>query len=188
MLIGYARVSTGEQNLDLQLDALNKAGCEQIITDKISSTKDKRPGFDKLWEILRANDTLVIWRLDRLCASLVQLLQTIEKLKERKIYLHSLNESIDTTTPAGQLMLQVFGAMNEFRINVIQQNTRVGLAAARARGKMGGRKHKLDAEQQQRLRELYESKTISIKEICILLGISNKTLYNYLNDQQKGAK
>lgn len=180
MLIGYARVSTHEQNLQLQLDALEKAGCEKIITDKISGSKDKREGLEKLWEILREKDTLVIWRLDRLSRSLKHLLQIITDLKEKGIELKSLNESIDTNTPAGQLMLQVFGALNEFQRNIIVENTKAGLAAARARGKTGGAKFKLDEAQVKMITELYNGKNTPVKDICKLVGITKPTLYRYI--------
>jgi len=189
MLIGYARVSTGEQNLDLQIDALTKAGCEKIITDKISSTKNKRKGLDKLNEILREGDTLIIWRLDRLFGGLVQQLIGMLELEKKGIKLQSLNEKIDTETPAGKLHLQMMGVWNEYRLSFIRHNANAGLAAARARGIVGGRKNKLNEKQIRQLKELYAQQVISIKEIAEIMGIHRSTLYNYINkEKNKGAK
>jgi DNA invertase Pin-like site-specific DNA recombinase len=139
MLIGYARVSTFEQTLDLQQDALTKAGCEQTFTDTISGSVAERPGLQNALLYLREGDTLVVWRLDRLGRSLKHLIDTITTLHERDIGFRSLTENIDTTTSSGKLIFHVFGALAEFERDLIRERTQAGLAAARARGRHGGR-------------------------------------------------
>lgn len=145
MRIGYARVSTADQNLDLQEDALSKAGCEKIITDVASGKNAIRNGLEQLRQLLRPKDVLVVWRLDRLGRSLQDLIALIKELEEQKIGFQSLQESIDTTSPNGKLTFHIFGALAEFERNLIQERTRAGLAAARARGRLGGRSKKLNA-------------------------------------------
>jgi DNA invertase Pin-like site-specific DNA recombinase len=139
MLIGYARVSTEDQNLDLQRDALKQAGCEQIYTDRVSGTKAERKGLTEALSHLRSGDTLVVWRLDRLGRSLRHLIDTVTDLQEREIGFKSLQESIDTTTSGGKLVFHIFGALAEFEREIIRERTKAGLTAARARGKSGGR-------------------------------------------------
>src|SRR3954468_10749744 len=139
MLIGYARISTDDQNLDLQRDALTKAGCEQIYTDRVSGTKATRPGLREALSHLRSGDTLVVWRLDRLGRSLRHLIDTITDLQQRDVGFRSLQEQIDTTMPGGKLIFHIFGALAEFERDLIRQRTLAGLAAARARGHAGGR-------------------------------------------------
>ena len=180
MLIGYARVSTPDQKLDLQIDALKKIGCEKIYHDKISGAKTKRPGLEKSLEIARAGDTLVIWRLDRLGRSLKDLIQIAETLKKRDIGLKSLEEGIDTTTSTGQLMFHLFGALAEFEKNLINERSQAGLNAARSRGRLGGRPKSLNRDQQQLVVKLYNDRTHSINEICSMMKISKPTLYSYL--------
>src|SRR3954468_3556680 len=138
MLIGYARISTQDQNLDLQRDALQKAGCEQIFTDRVSGTKASRPGLSEALSHLRAGDTLVVWRLDRLGRSLRHLIDTVTGLQERRIGFKSLQESIDTTS-GGRLVFNIFGSLAEFEREIIKERTKAGLQAARSRGKLGGR-------------------------------------------------
>ena len=162
MLIGYARVSTPDQKLDLQIDALKKIGCEKIYHDKISGAKTKRPGLEKSLEIARAGDTLVIWRLDRLGRSLKDLIQIAETLKKRDIGLKSLEEGIDTTTSTGQLMFHLFGALAEFEKNLINERSQAGLEAARSRGRLGGRPKLLNRDQQQLVVKLYNDREHSI--------------------------
>src|SRR5918912_1558549 len=137
MLIGYARVSTDDQNLDLQRDALQNAGCELIFDDMVSGTKAKRPGLEQALSHLRAGDTLVVWRLDRLGRSLKHLIDTVTDLQERGIGFKSLTESIDTTTSGGKLVFHIFGALAELRRGVIRERTQAGLQAARTRGRHG---------------------------------------------------
>ncbi len=141
--IGYARVSTGEQNLDLQLDALNNAGCSKIFTDELSGAKTDRPGLTEALNYLRAGDTLVVWKLDRLGRSLKDLIEHVEHLKSNGIEFKSLNESIDTASPTGKFTFHLFSALAEFERDLIRERTRAGLAAARARGRIGGRKKAL---------------------------------------------
>jgi len=184
MLIGYARVSTVDQNLDLQIDALKKAGCEKIYHDKISGARADRPGLEKVLELSRAGDTLVIWRLDRLGRSLKDLIQISERLKEREIGLKSLQEGIDTTTSTGQLMFNLFGALAEFEKNLINERSKAGLNAARARGKLGGRPKSLDHNQRQLVVKLYNDRQHSIAEICKMMSISKPTLYSYVSSAQ----
>ena len=138
MLIGYARVSTIDQNLALQLDALQKAGCEKIFEDKASGGRVDRPGLQEALEYARERDTVLVWRLDRLGRSLKHLIEMVTQLNERGVGFRSLQEAIDTTTSGGKLIFQIFGALAEFERNLIQERTQAGLEAARARGRKGG--------------------------------------------------
>src|ERR671937_1108019 len=139
MLVGYARVSTNEQTLDLQKDALEKVGCKKIFTDTASGAKAERKGLEEALEYVREGDTLVVWRLDRLGRSLKHLIETISQLDTRRIGFKSLTENIDTTTSGGKLIFHVFGALAEFERDLIRERTQAGLLAARARGQHGGR-------------------------------------------------
>lgn len=181
MYIGYARVSTLEQNLDLQKDALTEVGCEKIIEDKVSSTKSKREGLEKVKELLRAGDTLVVWRLDRLGRSLKDLIAWISYLEEKQVAFKSIHEAIDTSNSMGKFVFHLFGALAEFERNLIQERTKAGLKAARARGRKGGRPEALSEEKQKIAVELYQQRKMSIKGICELMGISKPTLYSYVN-------
>lgn len=180
MLIGYARVSTEDQNLDLQVDALTKAGCERIFEDRLSGAVAQRPGLAEAISFARKGDTMVVWRLDRLGRSLKNLIEVVGQMEERGIGLKSLKEAIDTTTSAGRLVFQIFGALAEFERNLIRERTMAGLAAARARGKQSGRPKKLDEAQVQLLYQLYDERKRPIAEICRLVGIAKPTLYEYL--------
>lgn len=181
MEIGYARVSTGEQTLDLQLDALQQAGCGKIYEETASGVKADRPVLDEVLSYLRGGDTLVVWRLDRLGRSLGHLIAVVGHLSERGIGFKSVTEQIDTTTPGGKLIFHVFGALAEFERDLIRERTQAGLAAARARGRLGGRPKKLtDAKQLELARTLYESGQTDIATICRTLGISRATLYRAL--------
>ena len=180
MLIGYARVSTQDQTPDLQIDALNKAGCEQIFTDTVSGTKARRPGLEDAFSHLRSGDTLVVWRLDRLGRSLRHLIDTVADLQEKGIGFKSLQENIDTTTSGGKLVFHIFGALAEFEREIIRERTQAGLQAARARGKTGGRPKALTKSKAEMARQLYADKTHPIDDICQILGISRTTLYRYL--------
>ena len=180
MLIGYARVSTGEQNLDMQVDALQEAGCEKRFTDEVSGAKAERPGLHDALEYLREGDTLVVWRLDRLGRSLKNLVVTIEDLQQRGIGFRSLNENIDTTTSAGKLQFHVFSALAEFERDLIRERTMAGLRAARARGRMGGRKRQVAPEKVKAAAQLMKNKEVTIKDICTTLGIAKSTLYRYV--------
>jgi DNA invertase Pin-like site-specific DNA recombinase len=180
MLIGYARVSTDEQNLDLQRDALEKAGCEQIYTDRVSGTKASRPGLTEALSHLRSGDTLVVWRLDRLGRSLRHLIDTITDLQKQGVGFKSLTESIDTTTSGGRLVFNIFGSLAEFEREIIKERTNAGLQAARSRGRNGGRPKKLTAKQVQMLQHLAADKKHTVSEICQTLGIGRTAFYRYL--------
>ena len=184
MLIGYARVSTNEQNLDLQRDALSKAGCEQIYTDQVSGTKARRPGLEEALSHLRKGDTFVVWRLDRLGRSLRHLIDTVTELQEKGIGFKSLTESIDTTTSGGKLVFHIFGALAEFEREIIRERTNAGLYAARQRGTKGGRRTALTPKQLQIARQVYEAKA-PVQQICVTLGISRATFYRYMQTDQK---
>jgi DNA invertase Pin-like site-specific DNA recombinase len=186
MLIGYARVSTGEQTLDLQQDALQAAGCERLFTDVLSGTKESRPGLDEALSYVRKGDTLVVWRLDRLGRSLKHLIAVVTALEERGVGFKSLTEAIDTTTPGGKLIFHVFGALAEFERDLIQERTHAGLRAARARGRVGGRPRKLaDPAQLELARTLYADGELDVAAICARLGISRATLYRSLNERSE---
>ncbi|MBA2671254.1 MAG: recombinase family protein [Gemmatimonadetes bacterium] len=180
MNIGYARVSTGEQTLDLQLDALAQDDCEKIFTETASGTKSERPVLQEALAYARAGDTLVVWRLDRLGRSLPHLIETVTDLRTRGIGFRSLTEQIDTTTPGGKLIFHVFGALAEFERDLIQERTHAGIAAARARGRVGGRPRKLTPNQVALARRLYGDGETDIATICQTLGISRATLYRAL--------
>jgi len=182
MLIGYARVSTFEQNLHLQKDALKTAGCEKIFEDRISGSAAARPGMDKALEFLREGDTLVVWRFDRLGRSLKHLIEVVAKLEENHIGFKSLQETIDTTSSGGKLIFHIFGALAEFERNLIRERTMAGLTAARARGRKGGRPKALDLKQRQFAIKLYNERKHSIQEICRILDITKPTLYSYVRE------
>jgi DNA invertase Pin-like site-specific DNA recombinase len=180
MLVGYARVSTLDQTLALQQDALTAAGCEHLYTDTVSGSVTERPGLSQALAHLRTGDTLVVWRLDRLGRSLPHLIDTIRQLKERGIGFRSLQEQIDTTTSGGKLVFHVFGALAEFERDLIGERTHAGLAAARARGRLFGRPRALSPQQVKQLRTLAKDEQLTVREICQTLGISRATYYRYL--------
>lgn len=180
MLIGYARVSTDDQNLDLQRDALKRAGCERMFEDKASGAKADRTGLAALMSMLRTGDTVVIWRLDRLGRSLKNLIELVERFEAAKVGLRSLQENIDTTTSGGRLVFHLFGALAEFERNLIRERTQAGMAAARVRGRMGGRPKRLGPAKLALALRLHHEAKHTIKEICQMMGISKSTLYNYL--------
>ncbi len=180
MLIGYARVSTDDQNLNLQKDALQQAGCEKIYSDHSSGAKTARPGLSLALEVARLGDILVVWRLDRLGRSLKDLIEIMSTLDVRGIGLSSLQESITTTTNSGKLIFHLFGALAEFERHLLRERTQAGLIAARARGHIGGRPKALDLVKRQLAVKLYTEGQHTIVEICRLMGISKPTLYNYI--------
>ena len=182
MRIGYARVSTLDQNLDLQEDALKAAGCEKIYTDKSGGTRAERSGLGRALADLRAGDRLVVWKLDRLGRSLRHLIETVTALRDRGVGFQSVQEAIDTTTPGGKLVFHVFGALAEFERNLIRERTHAGLAAARARGRTGGRPKSLDARQKALAVDLYRQRNHTVAEICRTVGISKPTLYAYVRE------
>jgi len=187
MKIGYARVSTLEQNLDLQIDALEKAGCKKIITDEVSGSVAERPGLTQLKEILRDGDTLVVWRLDRLGRSLKHLITLVNEFEQLKVGFESLQESINTTTSSGQLIFHMFGALAEFERNLIRERTKAGLASARSRGRLGGRPKQLDRSQRQLVIKLYNEREHTVKNICQMMEISKPTLYKYLKEDNSAT-
>jgi len=189
MKFGYVRVSTLEQNLDLQVDALKEAGCEEIITDEISGSVADRKGLAELKGKLRQGDSIVVWRLDRLGRSLKHLLELVGEFEQRGVDFQSLHERIDTSSPTGELIFHLFGALSEFERNLIRERTKAGLEAARARGRLGGRPKKLNYERHARAKSLYAetdgngAKKWSIDAICEMLSISRPTLYKYLKSE-----
>jgi len=183
MLIGYARVSTLDQTLALQQDALSAAGCEQLYTDTVSGSVTERPGLTQALSHLRPGDTLVVWRLDRLGRSLPHLIETVRKLQERGIGFRSLQEQIDTTTSGGKLVFHVFGALAEFERDLIRERTHAGLAAARKRGRLFGRPKALSPRKVEQLRTLAKDQRTTVGGICETLGISRATYYRYLPEK-----
>lgn len=179
MRIGYARVSSDDQNLDLQRDALRRAGCDRIYEEKASGGKADRPELLRLLDAIRAGDTLVVWRLDRVGRSLNHLIATIEELEAQGIGFQSLTENIDTTTPGGKLIFHIFAALAEFERALIRERTNAGLQAARARGRKGGRPAALDASKQKIAQALRDDPKQSVAAICKTLGISRATFYRY---------
>lgn len=186
MLIGYARVSTDDQTLDLQRDALQAAGCGRIFEDKAGGAKADRPGLRAALDHLRGGDTLVVWRLDRLGRSLKDLILRAEVLREQEVGFRSLQENIDTDSASGQLIFHIFGALAQFERTLIRERTRAGLSAARARGRKGGRRKRLDAKQRAHAVDLYKSRRHTAKEVCALMGISRSTLYAYVEEFSNG--
>ena len=183
MLIGYARVSTAEQNLDLQIDALTAVGCNRIFSDALSGAKNDRPGLEQALSHLRPGDTLVVWRLDRLGRSLKHLIDTVDGMNASGIGFKSLNESIDTSTSGGKLILGIFATLAEFERNLIRERTAAGLVAARARGKNGGRPQKHSDRAIAAVTQMAES--TSIADVCRELGISRATYYRRLKINSK---
>jgi DNA invertase Pin-like site-specific DNA recombinase len=187
--LGYLRVSTDDQNLDLQRDALKKAGVPiaHLYEEQASGKLANRPRLAECLKALRAGDTLVVWRLDRLGRSLADLVAIVTELEGRGIGFESLTERIETTTAAGKLTFHVFAALAEFERNLIRERTQAGLAAARARGRVGGRKPKIGAKELREIRALYESRSVPVGDIAKRYGVSRTTLYNHLtsNDGTK---
>jgi len=192
-LAGYARVSTGDQDLGLQVDALQKAGCldDLIFTDKVSGVRTARPGLDACLEQLKSGDTLVVWRLDRLGRSMPHLVTLVTKLLDKNIGFRSLQDgAIDTTTASGELMFNIFSSLAQFERRLIQERTKAGLAAARSRGKQGGRKPILSNDPRVKTaKKMHKDHSLGIDEICQTLKISRATFYRYLaipdEDQKK---
>ena len=182
MKIGYARVSTGLQNLNLQEDRLNQYGCEKIFSDHISGVKSKRPGLDRAIEFARSGDTIVVWRLDRLGRNMADLITLVNELNNRGVSFHSLEENItmDKSSSTGQLLFHLFAAFAEFERNLILERSSAGRIAARARGRYGGRPEKLNKRDLTLLKTLYDNGT-PIKTIAEQWKVSRTTIYRYLN-------
>ena len=180
MLVGYARVSTQDQKPELQLDALQAAGCEKVFVEKASGAQRDRPELKAAVEFMREGDALVVWKLDRLARSMKQLIETVEGLDDRKIGFRSLTEAIDTTTAGGKLVFHIFGALAEFERSIIRERTKAGLDAARKRGRTGGRPPKLKDADLKAARAMLMDRTLTVEEIARQLRVSPATLYRYL--------
>ena len=179
MLIGYARVSTSDQNLNLQKDALLKIGCEKIYEDEISGTIKVRPGLDKTLEMLRAGDTLVVWKLDRLGRSVKNLISLISDLNSKDIHFKSITDSIDTSTPSGRFFFHVMASLSEMERELIVERTKAGLVAAKKLGRVGGRKRKMTPSKVTSAKKLLASGVVP-KDVAQNLGISVATLYRWI--------
>lgn len=179
-LIGYARVSTGEQNLDPQTDALTAAGCTRIFTDRASGALAERPQLAAALDYARRGDALVVVKLDRAGRSLPHLIGLVDELERRGVGFRSLTEQLDTATPGGRLIFHVFGAIAQFERDLIRERTHAGLAAARARGRVGGRPPALAGKRLQVAREMYDSTRHTVAEIAETLGVSRATVYRHL--------
>ena len=189
MKIGYARVSTQDQNLEMQLDALNKAGCEQIFQEKASGVKSERPELLAMQQILRKGDIVYIYKLDRLGRSLKHLLELTSNFEKQGVGLISLNDHIDTTTAQGRLIFNIFASLSEFERDLIRERTKSGLEAARARGRKGGRRRGLSKEAERTAmlaQTLYNERKLGVDSIAKELLISKMTLYKYL--RHRGVK
>jgi DNA invertase Pin-like site-specific DNA recombinase len=188
MLVGYARVSTQDQDPALQLDALKAAGCERVFTEKASGAQRERPQLQAALDYMREGDTLVIWKLDRLARSLKQLIETVEALAARGIGLRSLTEAMDTTTSGGKLIFHIFGALAEFERGVIRERTRAGLEAARARGRTGGRPPALSPDDLAVAKALLRDPDITVEQVARRLGVVPSTLYRHLPGGRSAVK
>jgi len=180
MNIGYCRVSCQDQSLSLQLDALKDAGCEKIFQDVASGSKDERKGLLEAMAFAREGDCIAIWKLDRLSRSLRHLIDTVNHLKERGIGLRVITMNLDTTTPSGKLVFHIFASLSEFERELIRERTVAGLQAARARGRVGGRKRAMDEKKLQIAKSLHADGKTTVSEICETLHVSKATLYRSL--------
>ena len=187
MKIGYARVSTADQRIDLQLDALEKAECERVFQDVASGGNLERAALDEAIAYAREGDTLVVWRLDRLGRSVRDLVNLVNDLQEQGVQFSSIVDGIDTTTPAGQFFFHITAAFAELERNLIRERTRAGLESARARGRMGGRPKAIDPKTFELARDLYEANSGTVAEICERLGIATRTFYRYLKNERDAA-
>ena len=188
MLVGYARVSTQDQDPALQLDALGKAGCEKIFTEKASGAQRDRPELEAAIGYMRKGDTLIAWKLDRLARSIKQLIETVEDLEERGIGFRSLTEAIDTTTNGGRLVFHIFAALAEFERSIIRERTMAGLEAARARGRKGGRPPALSPKELAAAKAILRDPDIAVSEIARRLGVVPSTLYRHLPKARSVAR
>ena len=181
MLIGYARVSTEDQSLDLQRDALDKAGCERVFDDKTSGARDDRPGLAAALSHVRTGDCLVVWKLDRLGRTMKSLIGFVEGLRDRDVDFRSLTEGIDTTTPAGRFFFHVLAALAQMERDLLRERTQAGLEAARARGRKGGRKAKLSPKQVAQAKRLLKDRATTIKDVAEGFGVSRDVIYRALS-------
>ncbi|HEX9950966.1 MAG TPA: recombinase family protein [Rubricoccaceae bacterium] len=181
MLVGYARVSTADQSLDLQRDALARAGADRVFDDTASGVRTDRAGLADALAFVREGDVLAVWRLDRLGRSLADLIAQVETLRERGVGFRSLTEGIDTTTPGGQLVFHIFGALAQFERELIRERTVAGMESARARGRTGGRKPALTRRQVELASRLIRDRETSIEDVCAAVGgVGRSTLYRYV--------
>jgi DNA invertase Pin-like site-specific DNA recombinase len=177
-IIGYARVSTEDQKVDLQQDALRTAGCTDIYVDKLSGKDMKRPELENCLRSLRAGDTLVVWKLDRLGRSMTDLIRTVTDLEKKGISFLCIQDDFDTTKPTGKLLFHFMAALAEFERSLIRERTIAGMAAARARGRLGGRRQKLSEKQQSAVRAALADKTTDVTELAKTYGVCRSTLYS----------
>jgi DNA invertase Pin-like site-specific DNA recombinase len=180
MLVGYARVSTQDQNPDLQLDALAAAGCERVFVEKASGAQRDRPELKAALDYVRPGDSLVVWKLDRLARSLKQLIETVELLDQRQIGFKSLTENIDTTSAGGKLVFHIFGSLAEFERAIIHERTRAGLEAARGRGRIGGRPPALNAKDVAAAKAMLADPNLTVEDVAKRLKVAASTLYRHL--------
>lgn len=178
MLVGYARVSQVDQNLHLQRDALTKGGCEKIFEDQISGSRSDRLGLNKVLDVLRKGDVLVVWRLDRLGRSLPHLIELMRSLESKGVGLRSLTETLDTTTSGGRLIFHIFASLAEFERSLIRERTMAGLTAARTRGRVGGRPRSMTEEKMSAAKKLLANGTPP-REVADVVGVSIPTLYRW---------
>ena len=183
--VGYARVSTQEQDLTLQRDALEAAGCSEIFEDRASGARTDRPGLQAALDYVRDGEVLVVWKLDRLGRSLPHLIETVTQLAKRGIGFRSLTEAIDTTTPTGRLVFHIFGALSEFERSLIRERTRAGLAVAVARGRKGGRKPVVDDDKLRRAQQ-HMAKGLSVREAAVRVKVSKTALYKAIRAHELG--
>ena len=179
MLIGYARVSTVDQNIDLQLSALKEAGCEKLYQDQISGTKTNRPGLGMALEVLRKNDTLVVWKLDRLGRTVKGLIDLVNQLHQKEINFKSITDNVDTTTPSGRFFFHMMASLAQMERELIAERTKAGLAAAKAKGRVGGRKRKMTPSKIESAKQLLAFGTLP-KDVAQNLGVSIPTLYRWI--------
>jgi DNA invertase Pin-like site-specific DNA recombinase len=183
--VGYARVSTGEQNIQMQIDALQEAGCIKIFQDIASGAKSKRDGLEAALSYTRPGDTLVVWKLDRLGRSMKHLIEIMNELESHEISFCSLQEGMDTTSIGGKLIFHVFSALADFERSLIKERTQTGLKSARVRGRFGGRPKKLNEKQVAMAKSLMADPSNTVKDVCKTLGIGKSTLYRYLESDRK---
>ncbi len=187
MLVGYARVSTQDQNAELQRVALKEAGCQRVFEETASGAQRDRPQLIAALDFMRSDDTLVVWKLDRLARSLKQLMETVEAMGDRGAHFRSLTESIDTSTPNGRLIFHVFGALAEFERGLIRERTLAGLAVARSRGRVGGRPRALYEAKLKAARAMLRAGELTVAEVATQVGVSPATLYRYFPAPRAGA-
>lgn len=179
MLVGYARISTSDQNLELQLSALKKVGCAKLYQDYLSGAKNNRPGLQLALEVLREGDTLVVWKLDRLGRTVKGLIDLVNQLHQKGIHFTSITDNVDTSTPSGRFFFHIMASLAQMERELIAERTKAGLAAAKAKGRVGGRKRKMTKSKIESAKKLLEAGTLP-KDVAINLGVSIPTLYRWI--------